>query len=37
MRRHNVSKRKSARKFRRNVGRTRMANLVSPMRGGWRM
>lgn len=38
MRRMRVNKRRSAGKFRRNVGRTRAANVVAmPMRGGWRL
>lgn len=37
MRRSPVSKRNSVRKFRRQAGRTRAANVVSPMRGGWRL
>lgn len=38
LRRSHVSKRGSARKFRRNVGRTKGANLrMMPMRGGWRL
>lgn len=33
-----VSKRASASKFRRNVGRTKKVNLsVTPQRGGWRL
>lgn len=36
--RHSVSKGRSAAKFRRNVGRTKKANLrITPMRGGWRL
>lgn len=36
--RFGVNKSRSARKFRRNVGRTKKANLVgAPMRGGWRL
>lgn len=36
--RHRVSKRGSARSFRRQAGRTLGANLpVQPMRGGWRL
>jgi len=36
--RHGVNKGHSARKFRKNVGRTKMANLAqAPMRGGWRL
>lgn len=38
MRRHSVNKRRSAGRFRRNVGRTRAANVIAaPMRGGWRL
>lgn len=38
VRRFGVNKRRSARKFRRNVGRTKGANMrVTPMRGGWRL
>lgn len=37
MRRFGVSKRRSARKFRKNVSHTKHANMRSPMRGGWRM
>lgn len=33
-----VNKGRSARKFRRNVGKTKAANnAVMPMRGGWRL
>lgn len=33
-----VNKRRSARKFRRNVGKTKMVNLsVTPNRGGFRL
>lgn len=32
-----VSKTRSARRFRSNVGRTKGANLATPMRGGWRL
>lgn len=32
-----VNKRKSAKKFRRNSGRTKMANMTAPMRGGIRL
>lgn len=36
--RSHVNKRSSARKFRRNVGRTKYANMrVGPMRGGFRL
>lgn len=37
MRRSSVSKGRSVRKFRRQAGRTRAANVVAPMRGGWRL
>lgn len=37
-RRKSVNKRSSARKFRKNVSRTKGANLSAmPMRGGWRL
>ena len=36
MRRHSVNKRHSAGKFRKQVGRTKSANLRGPMRGGFR-
>ena len=36
MRRHAVHKGHSARKFRRQVGRTKAANMRGPMRGGFR-
>lgn len=36
-RRKSVNKRRSARSFRKNVGRTKGANLSAPMRGGWRL
>lgn len=36
MRRHAVNKRHSARKFRKQVGHTKVANLRGPMRGGFR-
>lgn len=36
MRRYPVNKSKSAKQFRRNVGRTKAAN-VNPMRGGYRL
>lgn len=32
-----VNKRASARSFRRNTARTKGANMVTPMRGGWRL
>lgn len=36
--RGSVNKRRSARKFRRQVGRTKMANMApNPMRGGFRL
>lgn len=38
LKRHFVSKSKSARKFRKHASRTKAANLaVMPMRGGWRL
>lgn len=38
LKRHGVNKRRSAGKFRGQVGRTKMANVqVMPMRGGWRL
>lgn len=37
MRRNSVSKGRSARKFRGAAGRTRAANMIRPMRGGWRL
>lgn len=37
VRRHRVSKHRSARRFRRNVSRTKAANMVQPQRGGWRL
>jgi len=36
MRRHSVHKGRSARKFRLQVGRTKVANMRGPMRGGFR-
>lgn len=37
-RRMPVSKGKSSGQFKRNVGRTKAANLqINPMRGGWRL
>lgn len=36
MRRSGVNKRKSAGKFRSQVGRTKAANMRGPMRGGYR-
>lgn len=38
MRRSHVNKRSSARKFRRQAGRTHGKNIMAaPMRGGWRL
>lgn len=37
LKRYSGNKRKSARKFNRQVGRTKAANLRQPMRGGWRL
>lgn len=38
VKRYSVDKRHSASKFRRNVSRTKAANLQAmPMRGGWRL
>lgn len=37
LRRGGVSKRGSARKFRKHVGRTKARNLTAPMRGGIRL
>lgn len=40
MKRFSVNKAKSAKKFRRNVGKTKAANVDrsgGPMRGGWRL
>lgn len=38
MKRYGVNKSRSSKKFRRDVSRTKVPNLVSsPMRGGWRM
>lgn len=38
MKRFGVSKSRSARHFRGNVGRTKAPNVsVTPMRGGWRL
>ena len=36
MRRHSVNKHHSSRKFRRQVGRVKAANMRVPMRGGFR-
>jgi len=35
--RYRVNKSKSARKFRRQVGKTKAANIIGPMRGGIRL
>lgn len=37
LKRHGVSKRGSARKFRKHAGRTQARNLSAPMRGGIRL
>lgn len=37
VRRVPVSKHKSAGQFKRNVSKTKGANLKAPMRGGWRL
>lgn len=37
LRRHAVNKSRSAGKFRRQVGRTKLTNLKGPMRGGIRL
>lgn len=38
LKRGGVNKRHSAKKFRKNVSRTKAANMqVMPMRGGWRL
>lgn len=37
IKRHSVNKHKSARKFRKNVSRTKAVNLAGPMRGGIRL
>lgn len=38
MRRHPVSKRQSARRFRKGVSRTKSLNMrPAPQRGGWRL
>lgn len=38
LKRRGVNKRSSAKKFKRNVGRTKAANMsMMPMRGGWRL
>ena len=36
MRRHPVNKHRSAKKFRKQVGHTKAANMRGPMRGGFR-
>ena len=36
VRRHSVNKSRSSRKFRNQVGRTKVANMRGPMRGGFR-
>ncbi len=36
MKRKPVNKYKSAKRFKRDVGRSAKANIVNPMRGGWR-
>lgn len=36
MRRHAVNKSRSAKKFRKQVSRTKVANMRGPMRGGFR-
>ena len=36
MRRHRVNKHRSAKKFRKQVGHTKAANMRGPMRGGFR-
>lgn len=37
LRRGHVSKRRSARKFRGQISRTKAPNVLGPMRGGWRL
>lgn len=37
LKRQPVSKAKSVRKFRNDSRRTRAANMIQPMRGGWRL
>lgn len=38
MKRFKVNKRRSARKFRKNISHTKSANVKAmPMRGGWRL
>ncbi|WNK14027.1 MAG: hypothetical protein [Microvirus sp.] len=35
--RHRVNKARSAKKFRRNVSKTKAVNIIGPMRGGIRL
>lgn len=35
--RSGANKHRSAKRFRSNVGRTKGANMATPMRGGWRL
>lgn len=35
--RYSVNKSKSAKKFRKSVGKTQSYNLTTPIRGGWRL
>lgn len=37
MRRSHVNKHGSSKKFKKNVSRTKGANVHAPMRGGWRL
>lgn len=37
VKRYDVNKRSSVGKFRHNVGRTKGANVIMLMRGGWRL
>lgn len=37
LKRHSVSKHRSAGKFRAQVRKTKHANVSGPMRGGWRL
>lgn len=37
VKRYDVNKRSSAGHFKRNVSRTKGANIIAPMRGGWRL
>lgn len=37
LKRRGVSKGRSARKFRKNIRRTKRANVSGPNRGGWRL